>query len=522
MAMVTEKALQDLTAVLGRLRGDLLGELSQIGTWLNPQFDHGPTPYPGFSGSALLGPKSSLPSASLNTSYRALTQLREHRVALAHLSDAVEIHINRLQGELNGFQRLPNEILNLIFEMACSQGANVVLNLSVLSRRFRAVALHNPKLWSTLEISHLSERMIRLYLKRSKKSLLDISFDNSKTVVHLEPAKLIGLLVEHCDRWGSLSFPNPAMNTSNSAGIYMRAFRGMRKRQRSLTLRNLSQLRGHGLSADEMMTVSKWSMPMLSRFECGTLPTITHDLACLTEFRLSRCSARWNAVIDAMSIVSCLRQSPNLHTLELELSHGAVMGSVERERVSFPGIRSLSVEVRPGNGIDMRKSISSLLSSLLFPQLHHVSLTWTNPEIMRFQELFDLLGVGQQMASVEELTLSSVNPLSDGTLIQSSLCVFPNLRHLHILAEHSNLPLRRSNDPFRGIGDDCLLPLQVLHFKHCKNITEAHAKRLALKLKSLSSWPNFKVMEFISCGQLTENFFMELKGEMEGRLRWVV
>jgi hypothetical protein len=152
----------------------------------------------------------------------AMTQLFSQMQGM-HISLAtVRIHI----AEIRNINRnsltynLPNEILSMIFEAGRSRtlypasrdgrskaGIPFELAVSSVSHRWRNVALQTPRLWTNLEIKVFDPTrcLTDLYLRRSKMSLLDITFRQRKSTnsnTNYFKAQL-ELLLPYVARWRS-------------------------------------------------------------------------------------------------------------------------------------------------------------------------------------------------------------------------------------------------------------------------------------------------------------------------------
>jgi hypothetical protein len=146
------------------------------------------------------------------------------------------LNLNRTAGTYN----LPNETLSAIFEAGLfetpspskdvrqnwylledeSLGPPFEILVSSVSRRWRNVALHTPRLWTVLEIDVgcSTHDLLDLYLRRSKACLLDITLLNLTPTTQLpldsnagsDPnlKECLDRLIPHVERWRKLVISN--------------------------------------------------------------------------------------------------------------------------------------------------------------------------------------------------------------------------------------------------------------------------------------------------------------------------
>ncbi|KAL5530471.1 hypothetical protein ACEPAF_6729 [Sanghuangporus sanghuang] len=146
-----------------------------------------------------------------------LAQLRETRRALSHLLSSVERTQENLRSTMypailsRGIDRLPEEILSYILTLAGAPGWKAALYLSWVSRRFRAVALATPRLWSSLPpacLDDLSREAMSCFLERSKKVGLTIELPLMMTEEYRqnpEWTEAVNMLTIHKHQWKELT-----------------------------------------------------------------------------------------------------------------------------------------------------------------------------------------------------------------------------------------------------------------------------------------------------------------------------
>lgn len=106
------------------------------------------------------------------------------------------------RNELSPIHRCPNEIFARIFEFAAhdapSSAIQAPLNIAAVSRRWRAIALELPTIWTKMH-----GRSVAGFLPRTKNALLDI-YQPSFKVGHTPLVTIMPLLLPHSNRWGSV------------------------------------------------------------------------------------------------------------------------------------------------------------------------------------------------------------------------------------------------------------------------------------------------------------------------------
>ncbi|KAL5527130.1 hypothetical protein ACEPAG_5921 [Sanghuangporus baumii] len=146
-----------------------------------------------------------------------LSQLREARRALSHLLSSIERTQETLRSTMypailsRGIDRLPDDILSHILTLARSPGWKAALYLSWVSRRFRAVALATPQLWSSLpptRMDDLSCEAMTRFLERSKTVGLTIELPLMMTEEYRqnpEWTEAVNMLIVHKHQWKELT-----------------------------------------------------------------------------------------------------------------------------------------------------------------------------------------------------------------------------------------------------------------------------------------------------------------------------
>ncbi|KAJ6479971.1 hypothetical protein C8R47DRAFT_1136529 [Mycena vitilis] len=123
---------------------------------------------------------------------------------------------------LESIEQLPDEVLAAILKLAADSPVHTrdlrTLPLSIaasrVSRRWRAVSINSPELWTTIRLSHRSWSWIwaRVFVKRSRSYPLDISinlesYDNhsyrDEKPISLD--KVLDILGPHVGRWRTLA-----------------------------------------------------------------------------------------------------------------------------------------------------------------------------------------------------------------------------------------------------------------------------------------------------------------------------
>ncbi|KDQ13751.1 hypothetical protein BOTBODRAFT_175186 [Botryobasidium botryosum FD-172 SS1] len=104
------------------------------------------------------------------------------------------------RNKLSPISCLPDEVLSLIFEAACTgqnHSQTAPLNIAAVPRAWRDVALCTPRIWTAITIFSAS-----LFLPRSKGALIDIAAHSECSEDMLD---YLALCLPHTDRWRPLN-----------------------------------------------------------------------------------------------------------------------------------------------------------------------------------------------------------------------------------------------------------------------------------------------------------------------------
>lgn len=152
------------------------------------------------------------------------------RDALQVLVDSANEAIATVDGRLGplalriGLSNIPDEILMRILESACEYQRDTS-NLACVCRRFHAVLLACPRLWSNVS-DVMRDEQLEMWLNWSRRSLLDVmlQFGDMDTQTH---TGTLEVLKRSSERWGSLSvhykdgkeWPNILANFQTCSGL---------------------------------------------------------------------------------------------------------------------------------------------------------------------------------------------------------------------------------------------------------------------------------------------------------------
>lgn len=243
------------------------------------------------------------------------TLLSEREVLESRLEQAV-----RLQSPI---QRLPEELLSLIFEIGVMYGDEqdslMLSNLMLVCRYWRQVAVDSPTLWSRIMTgTHHSIERARLKLDRSKSVPLHVCVDFSprmeygsvttETLVHA-----MDLLRSSIWRWKTFHLTVPNRPQAHAAL--------MRCKESAPLLEVLSVRICHSMQEDH------YSSPPLPLFD-GRTPRLRScsftsfnfnwDLSLVSRLRVLKLGGYWNAFSPSVDVImDILRACPQLEELAL-------------------------------------------------------------------------------------------------------------------------------------------------------------------------------------------------------------
>ncbi|TDL19584.1 hypothetical protein BD410DRAFT_830215 [Rickenella mellea] len=409
-----------------------------------------------------------------------LKALKTHKKTLLCLRKALEkriIPVQNLCDELTlqvGIQSVPVEILQQILvatHLPAEKGNEQSISVSHVCRSFRTVALRTPELWSTVSsFSPLAET--REFLKRSAPAPLTIVFPTPfPSPSHPSIKKFLKVIMSHSSRWCDLD-----IHVMHEMFIPAIPHPLQLPLLRSLT---------HGIYDDD-------SVPLFAQYGRSQLlyPTL-------------------HSYVAVNFLIKIDKPCNNLRFVDVPHSNPTPTGDAS----VYPSITTFSLCVGPGYSVDTM--LDYLLESFSLPNLVDFRLGYLNP-------------VSVSMAMITRLkhpdgpipfqTLRSMSISGAGnsygereTCLELCGCL------LELLMEGIEGGLLRSDS---GPLMEKRLPLQTLMLRHCDDVTADEIDLLVEQLREGPNWETFQRLEITCCKKLTEDFFLTIEDEMEGKLVW--
>ena len=260
-------------------------------------------------------------------------------------------------------ESLPDELLLDIFEYAQhsnSRGKCVLpteVLISHVSRRWRQLAVDNPKLWTQLVVtSQMPSDRISTYLARSGQCLLDISFELLSRVLASTRTNLsiMDTLMHHAERWRTFVFNGKITNLiivhPHSPAPHLESFR----------IRSLGAAPGGLKPAVTMTTMWSW---------------LSIALANLTTIEV--CVPYWQTKTSFTDFRRVMSASPSLRHLALRGCLIEMEPGFTHPVIDIPSLRSLSIG--HGSGTQMPHMLELLSTpSLEFLELMDFDVTEWN------------------------------------------------------------------------------------------------------------------------------------------------
>lgn len=253
----------------------------------------------------------------------AIHTLESKMASLLNERDLLESRLEQAVRMQSPIQRLPDELLSALFEIAVLDGEEedpiTLASLAIVCRQWKDVAVNTPALWSRIRMGtrHSFEKA-RVKLERSKTVPLFISVDFSPRVeygsVSTENLMLaMDLLRPAIWRWRTFHLTIPSRPQAHAALT--------RCRERAPLLEVMS------VRICSSMQEDHYSRPPLPLFE-GHTPRLRScsftsfnfnwDTALVTRLRVLKLGGYWNAQSPSVDVIlDILRACPNLEELAL-------------------------------------------------------------------------------------------------------------------------------------------------------------------------------------------------------------
>ncbi|KAJ7763664.1 hypothetical protein DFH07DRAFT_1059307 [Mycena maculata] len=129
--------------------------------------------------------------------------------------NALDLEVRKHAGAISPLRRMPPELLSLIFEYTLAYSSAEVWNITAVCSGWRAIALSQPSLWSTVVLDFSkkeaeTERRLLARLERSREAPLTIKFLTwDENECSDEEWKMLGILASYRDRWETVEASGP-------------------------------------------------------------------------------------------------------------------------------------------------------------------------------------------------------------------------------------------------------------------------------------------------------------------------
>ncbi|KAH8112039.1 hypothetical protein DFH11DRAFT_1728861 [Phellopilus nigrolimitatus] len=437
-----------------------------------------------------------------------LRTLKALNSSLSALSRVVKEGLPRVQSHLlpivysrRGLPSLPEELIAQVFEMAYADDGNVSWHLSLVSRRFRRIALSLPRLWTKLDTSHDPE----LNLERSRGH--GISLDICTNLYHVfteerfhEFMRKVG---PHSDRWKSVRLSGHWDEAKYSrSDVLVKSLRDNFAGKTFPVLETLCS--DYEFNCAEVMDdnaleiwqdaknfFSEWDMPALRVLKTTNLiPSL--NTSSLTRFQLSLDGLSENEeeyiIYDLGALTNFLRALSSLEELSFVLRN---INSFSQEQISDVDMINLNVlrfDIEFCKAAPVRNLIKVLLapnvtemSIRIFQETHHDLSSMLASFFQRGQYYWPLL---------KSLHLDIACNTEKYSLLQFALWKLHKLEHLSLNVQDSNHPMWSwpPNQP-------CCMPIRSLRIDSCENFNTT----LIEELMPIIQRPEFESLEILEC-----------------------
>jgi hypothetical protein len=295
---------------------------------------------------------------------------------------------------------LPTEILAKLFELVAQDGP-LILHLTHVSRRFRAIAVHTPTLWVNICISEWairSKELLAMYLTRSQELLLNItlsfslSFSSKRSHYYNDHESdsdwgsddeditmfraLLKCLIPHVSRWHRLSILSNTFNVRFGTAMKF--------------LEHLRVPHLESFEIDHTGIGMHVGYPPLKSVKCLNIDICysgrSSDASDL-QIILAQCSSLTRLLIKGFFYFDDERPVQMRHLISLEITSEAETIDI-LSLIKAPNLENLTVGVpyKPGSLI---KGIRAKPLSQQFPGLKRLELDMSNVERGQFRRLHD-------------------------------------------------------------------------------------------------------------------------------------
>ncbi|KAL0960582.1 hypothetical protein HGRIS_005616 [Hohenbuehelia grisea] len=386
----------------------------------------------------------------------------------------------RRLNESAAFEALPIEILVMIFKLAASSPpARVVhcrpeIALSLVSKRWRDVAISIPSLWQTIPYGMIPIPLIHLYSERSNPTCLHAHFTFSDVYRSSDCSLLWEAIKADASRWRELTI---VIRTNAHAMAASRLLEDVYKQHSNVALTSVSILNEHGVLAGNNLCRGLHSIIDDTKGESTTLrlqnivPRSWDDYVFSTVHTLHLRGTELG-----FEFSSALNEAPQLERLFID----ALKLVSSFEPVSIPGLRELCIKSSAWPGylpslfdvpnlesltlLDMKYTvlIHAIPATFTFPKLTSITMSSRNtPKRTHFLKLLDAFDAVTSCTLIGPTSFPLFEALERGLEPLDAFrrdTLFPNLKHVSMwptnpsqAAEDALVDLARSRKEKLGI-----------------------------------------------------------------------
>ncbi|KAH8111981.1 hypothetical protein DFH11DRAFT_1611188 [Phellopilus nigrolimitatus] len=430
----------------------------------------------------------------------ALQTLKKLTAVLNALLELSEENVTAIQTKLHplvlqdGIDSLPDDVLSLVFEYFCADCVddedarmNLPVTLSLLSRRFRNLALHLPRIWANINLGLVkSHGQLDTWLSRSKSSVLDLEISGEVPEAFLQKVSNVAVL----SRLQTLTF-----NTeTTSYGLTTKLVRNLLDHFDGLSFPDLDHLNirfgGYFTESEEGQPMFRptWDMPNLRSLTAYNiipklfLPSLTHCELSIVSYDAGP------AIGSPFQLLSFFRSTPNLTHLTLRFEF-VLFREIDSEETTLVGVTKLSnlesLSLKIFDEVEA-EGCRNLLNDIDFPVLSRLTAAF-------------YLGEEQPLGDWIEYVLFHVNDISNAKPR------YPMLEDLTLLFR----AMRNGSGPyFFGCSLDCISNLTPT----LKHLT-IDAPCISCPLNTYPPVPNLRTLTLRRIFDLYDGYIANLIGQ---------
>lgn len=424
-----------------------------------------------------------------------LAQIRVLRATVDALNKTVDEKATRLKEEcwdnilVRGIAELPDELLALVFELAYdndTDGSHLAIQLSHVCRRFRAVALHTPRLWSTLAASQRPDEY-QTFISRSRTADLTIIVDFPfRKPSFMLIADFMNDVFPLSNRWGELQFHRMPLFDDEWG-----AFRELT--DIDVFLPRLQTLVVAGCHRKwDWNFWSHWDMPGLRHFESYDAIPSGLNSASLVSCDLQFSSLRFTGVV-INGLLVALQTCPALQTLALDFeSIQQTFENPEAEVALLGQLKTMTIRIA---GLSKSGTIRPIIRNVVMPCLDRIDYDIEmNDDLESKTFLTDIFPPMPHCHNLRSVHMKVETFEYDFHGINTIFSSFPQIHHLHLEAPlfgHVTYPASEPEGTFP--------PLRSLSLKNCMLLSDKYGLGLMLEAMHIHGryWDKLERIEVI-------------------------